>query len=90
MVNTILALLIAILTGSLLLCFLRLYHGPSPLNRIVALDLISVHAVAIILLFSMWSEAVVFLDAAIITAVLGFLGSVMLARYLEYRQRSDA
>ena len=80
-------ILIIILCVSLLLCFYRLYKGRNPPNRAVAFDLIAIHAVAVIALFSMRSEAPVLLDAALITAVLGFLGTMVLARFLE---RSDS
>ena len=78
-----------ILCISLLLCFIRLYHGPNPPNRVVAFDLIAIHAVGIIALFGVHSGAEVLLDAAIVTAVLGFLGTVMLAHYLERSDGSD-
>lgn len=68
---------------SLLLCFVRLQRGPDLPNRTVAFDVIAVHAVGIIVLFSVRFGAEVLLTAAIITAVLGFLGTVIFARYLE-------
>lgn len=76
-------LLILILSVSLALCFVRLYLGPDVPNRVVAFDLISVHAVAIIALFAIEEGAMFLLDVTIITGVLGFLGTVMVARYLE-------
>ena len=82
-------LLIVLLCISLLLCFIRLYHGPNPPNRVVAFDLIAIHAVCIIALFGVRSGAEVLLDAAIVTAVLGFLGTVMLAHYLERSDGAD-
>ena len=75
--------LLTILAISFLLCFIRLYLGPDVPNRTVAFDNISVHAVALAALFSVRNDAAVLLDVAIITAVLGFLGTTMLARYLE-------
>lgn len=75
--------LITALALSLMLCFIRLYQGPDVPNRTVAFDLISIHAVGIFALFAIRSNSFVLLEGAIITAVLGFLGTVMLARYLE-------
>lgn len=76
-------ILILILSISLALCFLRLYRGPDVPNRVVAFDLIAIHAVAIIALFAIEQGAMFLLDVTIITGVLGFLGTVMVARYLE-------
>jgi multisubunit Na+/H+ antiporter MnhF subunit len=75
--------LITIQTISLALCFVRLFLGPSIPNRNVAFDSIAVHAVAILALFAVRIGAPSILDVAIVVAVLGFLGTTMLARYLE-------
>jgi multicomponent Na+:H+ antiporter subunit F len=76
-------LLIFVMTVSLLLCFVRLYLGPDVPNRTVAFDAIAVHTVGIIALFSVRNSSEALLDVAIVTLVLGFLGTLMLARYLE-------
>lgn len=75
--------LIVVLAISLAICFVRLYLGPDAPNRTVAFDLISIHAVGIFALFAVRSRSFVLLEGAIVTAVLGFLGTVMFARYLE-------
>ena len=79
--------LLSLLCLSLLFAFIRLYRGPNTPNRTVAFDAIAVHAVGIFALFAMYIESPVLLDGAIITAVLGFLGTTMLARYLEQAKR---
>jgi multisubunit Na+/H+ antiporter MnhF subunit len=76
-------ILILVLVISLCICFIRLAIGPDVPNRTVAFDAIAVHAVAIVALYAMRSASPVLLDVAIVTAVLGFLGTTMLARYLE-------
>lgn len=75
--------LLTILTISAALCFIRLFLGPSIPNRTIAFDSIAIHAVAILALYAIRIGAPSILDAAIIVAVLGFLGTTMLARYLE-------
>lgn len=75
--------LMILLSISLFICFLRLYLGPDVPNRTVAFDLIAVHAVGIFALFAVQYSSEVLLEGTIITAVLGFLGTVMLARFLE-------
>jgi multicomponent Na+:H+ antiporter subunit F len=78
-----LEILLLIQAISLLLCFYRLAKGPDVPNRTVAFDLIAVHAVGIFALFAMRYQQPWLLEGAIVTAVLGFLGTVMFARYLE-------
>jgi multisubunit Na+/H+ antiporter MnhF subunit len=75
--------LITILTISLALCFIRFYLGPTIPNRNVAFDSIAIHAVAILALYAIRIGAPSILDVAVVVAVLGFLGTTMLARYLE-------
>ncbi|MCB9137470.1 MAG: hypothetical protein H6642_03885 [Caldilineaceae bacterium] len=87
--NLALEILIILLCISLVFCFIRLYIGPTPPDRVVAFDLIAIHAVGIIALFAMRNEAQVLLDATIVTAVLGFLGTVMLSYFLEKSDGSD-
>lgn len=81
--------LIGLLALSLSLCFLRLYWGPDVPNRTVAFDLISLHAVGLVALFAIRNEAAPLLEITLVTAVLGFLGTVLLARYLEYSETQD-
>ncbi len=84
-----LEILIALLSISLVICFLRLYIGPDVPNRTVAFDVIAIHTVGIIALFAVRNQSPFLLDITIITGVLGFLGTVMFARYLEQSQRKD-
>jgi len=81
--------LLAVLALSMLLCFVRLYLGPNPPNRVVAFDTISSHAVGIFAMLALRNHAPALLDAAIITAVFGFVGTLMLARYIEQSNRQD-
>lgn len=76
-------LLILILVISMAISFIRLYLGPDVPNRTVAFDSIAVHTVSIVALFAVRNGTPALLDVAIVTAVLGFLGTTMLARYLE-------
>ena len=81
--------LLAGLAISLLLCFVRLYLGPNPPNRTVAFDTIAIHAVGIMALFAMRSDSPALLDGALVTAVLGFVGTMILARYMERAEVRD-
>jgi multisubunit Na+/H+ antiporter MnhF subunit len=82
-------ILLALLGISMVLCFVRLYLGPNPPNRAVAFDTIAVQAVAMVALFAMRTDQPILMDVALVTAVLGFLGTVMLSRYLERSELRD-
>lgn len=81
--ETALGILIFVMAISLAICFVRLFIGPDVPNRTVAFDTIAVHAVGMIILFAMLDNAPSLLSVAMVTAVLGFLGTTILARYLE-------
>ena len=84
-----LEIMLAILGISLIICFVRLYLGPNPPNRAVAFDTITSHAIGIFALLAMRSDAPALLDAAIVTAILGFVGTIMFARYIEQSTLQD-
>jgi multicomponent Na+:H+ antiporter subunit F len=77
-----------LLSIALLLAMVRLVLGPSLPDRVVALDLIAVIVVGLIILYDIETELPVFLDAAIMLALVGFAGTVAFAKYLERRARS--
>ena len=66
------------------LCLLiRLIIGPSVADRAVAADAIDLLSDMALILFALYSGRSVFIDIAFITALLGFIGSTIVARYLE-------
>jgi multicomponent Na+:H+ antiporter subunit F len=76
-------ILMVLVSVAMLLCFVRLYIGPTTPNRTVAFDMIAVNAVGLLVFASIRFDEPTLLDAAVITAVLGFLGTVMLAYFIE-------
>jgi multicomponent Na+:H+ antiporter subunit F len=80
-------IMLVILTVSLFLAFFRLYRGPSLPDRVVALDLIAALVVGLFAVYSIIVEQPVFIDAAIVLALIIFLGTVAFARYTERRGR---
>lgn len=74
---------IGAVTLSLLLCGWRLLRGPTVPDRVLALDTLYLGMVALVVLLGLrWQTALLF-EAALIVALLGFVGTVALARYLS-------
>ncbi len=69
---------------ALCLCY-RLIKGPSVVDRAISADSIDILADMALILFALHSGRSIYLDIAMVTAVLGFIGSVMISRYLEGR-----
>lgn len=76
-------LVLGMLTVAMFLAFYRLVRGPSLPDRVVALDLIVMLAVGYITVYDIATDLAVFLDVAIVLALLSFLGTVAFARYVE-------
>lgn len=66
----------------LLLNLIRLIEGPSTPDRILALDTMYINTIALILLFGFRLERAIFFEAALLIAMMGFVGTVALANYL--------
>jgi multicomponent Na+:H+ antiporter subunit F len=81
--ETVLFACMTILTASVFMAFVRLVKGPSLPDRVVALDIMSVTALGIIALYAIDTGEVIFLDVALIVALVSFLGTVAFAYYVE-------
>ena len=75
----------AVLVVSAALCVVRLVRGSSVADRIVALDLLLVITVSGIAVTAIATRSGVFLDVLVVAALLGFIGTVTVARYMERR-----
>ena len=60
----------------------RLLRGPDVTDRVLALDTLYINAVALLVLTGAVSGKQLFYEAAIIIALLGFVGTVSLAKFL--------
>lgn len=67
---------------AMLLCAWRVLRGPEATDRVLALDTLYINAVALVILLGLrWQTSLLF-EAALIIAMLGFVSTVALARYL--------
>ncbi len=72
---------------SLGLVFSRLVRGPTLADKVVALDMVSTIAVAAIAAVSLLTREPLLLRAALVIALLGFLGTVAFAQYIARSPR---
>lgn len=71
------------LLGFVLVCMVRLSIGPTAADRAVALDTINTLVVAAMVLLGAAFNLVVLLDVALVYALLSYVGTLYIARYLE-------
>lgn len=80
----ILVYLAATLAGlALLLALYRFIQGPSLADRVVAFDVLTIVGITGILLTALAEGRGIYLDVALVYALLSFLGVIVIARYLE-------
>ncbi|MGE0361409.1 MAG: monovalent cation/H+ antiporter complex subunit F [Vicinamibacterales bacterium] len=74
---------LATLGVALLVAVVRLLKGPTLPDRVVAMDLLGVLVVGLIVVLAAWTGVRTTLDAAIVIALIGFLGTIAYATYVE-------
>jgi multicomponent Na+:H+ antiporter subunit F len=62
---------------------LRLVLGPTVIDRIAAVDMLTIISISTISLYALVGDRFIYLDAALVYGVLSFLAVVAIARYLE-------
>lgn len=75
-----------LLTISVGLVFFRLFRGPEVVDRVIALDLIITIGIGLITAYSIRSGQALFLDVAMILALIAFLGTIAFAFYLDKKK----
>ncbi len=68
---------------AMLLCLVRLVRGPDAAHRILALDTVYINAIALLIVLGIRMASAVYFEAALLIALMGFVATVALARYLE-------
>jgi multicomponent Na+:H+ antiporter subunit F len=76
--------LAATLVGiAFLLALYRFFRGPSAADRVIAFDVLTIISITAIVFIAMAEQRGIYLDVALVYALLSFLGVIVVARYLE-------
>ena len=67
----------------------RLAKGPSSADRMVAGDSMDILVCCAMILYSLYSGRGIYLDIAIICAMLGIVDTMLIGRYLEKKRWTD-
>lgn len=74
---------ISMVTLAVILNTYRLIKGPDAADRVLAMDTLSVNAIALIILFGISLGSRLYVEAALLIAVMGFVSTVAMAKYLN-------
>jgi multicomponent K+:H+ antiporter subunit F len=64
------------------LSFWRLFRGPDRPDRILALDTLYINTIALLILLGIYLDSALYFEAALLIALMGFIGTVALCKYL--------
>ena len=74
-----------VLLVSSLLCLHRVGRGPSAPDRTIAIDILGTLVVGFCCMMALWTEMEYYMNIAIAWALVSFVGTLALAKYLEGR-----
>lgn len=82
MLAYVIALCLAIMGLALVLTLARLIKGPDLPDRILALDTLYINVIALLMLFGIQTGSDLYFEAALLIALMGFIGTVAVTKYL--------
>lgn len=82
MLDYVIPLSLTIYALSSLLTMYRMILGPNLPDRILSLDALYVNAIALIILFGVYLNSNAFFEAALLIAMMGFVGTVAVCKYI--------
>ncbi len=74
----------------ILFTVIRMIIGPKLSDRVVALDTLNMIIIGVIAMLALIFESSLYLDIAIVYAILAFLETVVFARYLEGKKDGNS
>lgn len=69
-------------TLAMLLCLYRVLRGPDLPDRVLALDTMTLNAIALLVLFGIDRGTGLYFEAALLFAMLGFISTVAFAKFV--------
>jgi multicomponent Na+:H+ antiporter subunit F len=78
-----------VLTACLILGMIRFIKGPTLADRITAFDLLAANVIGIIAIYSVITDDIAFMDAAVILSLIAFLSSMFFAYYMVRRDKQQ-
>ena len=79
----ILYLILGILILSIVFCIIRVFKGPTAPDRVVGLDTINTLVIVGMIIYGIASGSVIYIDVAIVYALLSYISTLFIAKYLE-------
>lgn len=75
-----------ILSAISFLCLVRIVSGPTHFDRLIGLNLMVANITAIIVIMAVYYDHLVYLDVALVYAILGYVSVIAIAKFLVGRE----
>jgi multicomponent K+:H+ antiporter subunit F len=82
MLQLVIPLAMLMISVAIALNLWRLVIGPSLPDRILALDTMYINGIALLVLLGIYQNTMLYFEAALLIAVMGFVGTVAMSKYL--------
>jgi multicomponent Na+:H+ antiporter subunit F len=76
-------IVIGTITLAVVMAIIRIIRGPTAPDRVVGLDTINTIVISSMVLFGAAYNQVIYIDVAIVYALLSFISTLFIAKYLE-------
>ncbi|WP_332690780.1 Na(+)/H(+) antiporter subunit F1 [Halalkalibacter lacteus] len=83
MFHTLLTIVLAVMSISLFVCFIRTVVGPTMPDRIVALDSFGINLIGFIGILMIVQETVAYSEVILVISILAFIGTIALSKFIE-------
>ncbi|MCF8366800.1 MAG: hypothetical protein K9H16_13515 [Bacteroidales bacterium] len=82
MVNILLSIALGIIVISFILVIVRFMLGDTVVDRVVALDVLTVSSIGLIVMLAHFFGRVIYIDVSIVYGILSFIGVIVIAKFL--------
>ena len=76
-------LILGVLLIPIIMAIIRVIKGPTAPDRIVGLDTINTIVIVSMIIFGLAAGSVIYIDVAIVYALLSYISTLFIAKYLE-------
>jgi multicomponent Na+:H+ antiporter subunit F len=83
MFTTVLIIALSLLSLSLTGSIYRIIKGPSPADRVIALDTVGITIIGLVAVLSILLQTSAFLEVILLIGILAFIGTVAFAKFIE-------
>jgi multicomponent Na+:H+ antiporter subunit F len=87
--QTIIYFVLPVLSFSMLMIFIRLFMGPTLIDKVIALDLLVIVGIASFSAYAILHNKKMILDICLIIAIIAFLSTIAFAYYYEKRKKEQ-